>query len=175
MLYDENSALPSAEEALTEAYKRIVGHAGSAGIDRAKAEADAAAEVVKLIDHGEVSPPPMHNLLVGMVRNIDSRQGAAADRIIDRLARGEVHLSIKDDPTLDTIVTLGRGRRKSWRYVTAGDLEAMNDERNRNFKAVSESYAKWKADLSIVMPAVLAHGTVGGAVAASAFVQGEAA
>lgn len=175
MLYDANSELPTAEEALDAAYKRIVKDAGSDGLNRARAEADAADEVSALIDRGEVAEPNRFNALVKIVRGIDSRQGAAADRIIDRLAAGEVSLGMDDDPTLDTVVTLGGGRRKSWRFVTVDDLDLMDEERNRNFKAVTESYKKWKADLAVVKPAVLAYGTVGSAVLAEAFAGGAAA
>lgn len=175
MLFDANSELPTAEEALDAAYKRIVKESGADGLDRARAEADAADEVSALIDRGEVAEPNRFNALVKIVRGIDSRQGAAADRIIERLALGEVTLSMEDDPTLDTVVTLGSGRRKSWRYVTVADLELMDEERNRNFKAVSESFKKWKADLAVVKPAVLAYGTVGSAVRAEAFAGGAAA
>lgn len=175
MLYDANTELPTADDALDTAYRRIIREAGPDGVNRARAEADAADEVSRLIDLGEVAEPNRFNALVKIVRGIDTRQGAAADRIIERLASGEVALRIDDDPTLDTVVTLGGGRRKSWRYVTVVDLELMDDERNRNFKAVSESFKKWKADLAVVKPAVFAHGTVGEAVAAHAFAEGEAA
>lgn len=168
MLHDINEPTPSAETALRDEYQRVVNGSGDEKITRSEAAAIAAENVDRLIDQGEVQEPSRHDALVAKVVAIDARQGQAADRIIEKLSRGEVQL-FEDGDMLNTVVTLGGGYRKSWRHVTADDLRAMDKERNANFKSQVEAKKRWDASLAAVLPVVLEFRTVGAAVSAGAF------
>lgn len=168
MLHDIDEPIPAVETALKLAYQQIVDISGDEIVSKAVAFADAADEVSKLIDLGEVQEPSRLKSLLGSLNVIDSKEGASADRIINSTRRGEVSL-FEDDSTLSTVVTLGGGGRKTWRNVNADDLRSMNEVRNKNYKAQTEAMEAWREDYSHVLPVVLAHRTVGAAVLAGAF------
>lgn len=168
MLHDINEPTPSAEKALRAEYQRIINERGSEGVTKSEAASLAAENVDRLIDMGEVQEPSRHDALVRSIGVIDAEQGRSADRIIEKLSRGEVQL-FEDDDVLLTVVTLGGGHRKSWRYVTAADLRAMDDERSKNFKSQEDAKRRWAASVAVVLPVVLEYRTVGAAVNAGAF------
>lgn len=172
MLHDITPPIPSAEEALKEAYRRVINESGDETITSIRAASDAADEVMKLIDLGEVEEPDRRSALLKTLKVIDSAEGRSADKIIAKLSRGEVHL-FEDDEILNTVVTLGGGNRKTWRYINADDLRDMDRERRKNFEAQQEAIEKWNRDYSTVLPVVFEYRTVGAAFEAGAF-SGEA-
>lgn len=168
-MHDISAPILTAEEAIKREYQRIVAESGDTGVTKERAASDAADEVARLIDLGEVEAPPVRDALLKIVNVVDGQQGASADRVIARLARGEVGLDLDGDPVLDMVVTLGKGDRKSWRFITAHDLRRMDSERNKNYEAQREAMIRWQSDYTAILPVVMAHRTVGAAVAAGAF------
>lgn len=168
MLREVTDPIPTAEDAARKVYQRIVSEAADEGITHARAASDTADEVARLIDLGEVQAPNVRDALLHTVKRIDTAQGQTADKIIERLSRGEVHL-FEDSDLLATVVTLGSGNRKSWEHITATDLSDMDAERRKNYRSVKDAMDRWESSYSMVLPVVMAHRTVGAAVRSGAF------
>lgn len=169
MLHDINAPIPSSEEAIKREYQRIVGESGDAPVSLSAALSDAADITMKNIDLGEVEAPPIREALISIGKSVDKKQGAASDGVISRLARGEVDFGMEGDPFLSTVVTLGGGRRKSWRYVTGQDLQEMHQLRRENFDKAKSALERFELDYESVLPVVFEFRTVGEAVHAGAF------
>lgn len=174
MLHDVNEPIRSAEQAMLAEYQRVVNASGDEAIDIQRAISDAADQVQYLIDNGMVREPDMREALKSIGKSIDRKQGQSADKILAKLARGQVHL-FEDDSFLTTVVTLGGGMRKTWRYITGQDLIGMREERRKNVKAAVESLDSFEHDFNSVIETVMAYTTVGAAAVAGAFSKAVAA
>ena len=148
-------------EVVTEEYRRAVETHGDdhAGINRQDAFAHANAAIRARLHSGEVELPIDDAIHAALVE-ADGRDGASADKILARIARGEVGLSIWPDPMLDVIVTLGNGRRKPWKRVTADDLQDMAALRTRNTNAARRSERRFVKDVNRVYSALVTAGSI---------------
>lgn len=99
----------------------------------------------------------------------DLKDKDATDSMIERLRAGIDPLELTDDPSLRMVVTLGKGRRKSWEYITVEDLDDMDELRRGNMQSVVAAYRNWQEAVAIISPAIELYGTVGAAVRAGAF------
>ena len=163
-----NTDIPSAEEFFTKEYQRIVRESGGEPIGRQRAIQEASWSTKREIELGNVKEPELIPTLKLMGEGVDSSQGRAADRIIGRLASGQVSMFDAGE-VLDMVVTLGGGMRKSWRFVTESDLADMYETRRQNHDKQVEAFLRFKEDYEAVLPVVRMFGTVESAVSAGAF------
>ncbi len=103
-----------------------------------------------------------------LIRRVDERDGAMADAVLERHVFGQSALD-DDEATLDVVVTLGAGKRKLWRHVTADDLLAMDEIRYSNVRAAQDAYDRWRSTYSLARRAMAQYPTMGDAVTAGAF------
>lgn len=163
MLHDMNLPIPTAEQAMKTAYQEYVHNAGQSGTSMQEAVAFAADEVRQLIESGEVQEPDMFGALRHIGAKVDDSQGKSADSIIKRLNRGQSELDLGLADILMTVVTLGKGERKSWEYVTPEDLQEMDLVRRENVNRVLEAYREWETDYIGLSEKIMPFGTVGNA------------
>lgn len=168
MLHDVNAGIPSAEEYFVQEYQRVVRSAGSEPVGRQRAIQEASWSTKREIEMGNVDEPEIISTLKRMGEGIDAAQGRAADKIINSLATGQVSM-FDTGEVLDTVVTLGGGMRKSWRFITDSDLADMYEIRRLNHDKQVEAFKRFQLDYEAVRPVVQAFGTVEAAVAAGAF------
>lgn len=149
-------------EAAVAEYRRVVAAQGSSAehVNKLDMFAIAADTIRQRIHDGELDIP-IEDAIHAALEKADSRDGQAADGILARIARGEVGLSMWPDPLLDVVVTLGQGRRKAWKHVTAEDLAAMADLRNQNTKAARRSERRFLKDVEAVYADLVIAGSVG--------------
>ena len=154
-------------DAVTTEYRSAVARLGSAKqtADRLDAFAHASEAIRQRIHSGELELP-IEDAIHAALAAADSRDGQAADKILAQIARGELGLDIWPDPRLDIVVTLGKGRRKAWRDVTADDLSDMAELRNQNTKAARRAERRFLKDVQSVYGTLITAGSVGAMVAA---------
>ena len=155
------------ETAALDVYQQVVYQAPD-GAQRQDLYEEAAEILRGQYERGEIEVSP-DKAIRAALHEADRQQGAAADNILDDLRKGISNLHLDGDPILRTVVTLGKGFRKSWEYVTATDLLILDDQRRTNLKNVQEAFDVWEDNLAVVLPAVREHTTVGDAVRAGAF------
>lgn len=155
-------------EAVTAEYRRVVAAYGSATthVDKLDMFAHAAESIRERIHSGELELP-IEDAIHAALSAADARDGQAADTILSKIARGEIGLNLWPDPLLDVVVTLGRGRRKTWKHVTADDLSAMVDLRKQNTNAARRAERRFIKDVAAVYDGLIAAGTVGALVESS--------
>lgn len=148
-------------DAVIEEYRRAVARYGSADatVNKLDMFAHAAEALQNRIHSGEIEIP-VEDAIHAALSTADSRDGSAADQILARLARGEIGLDIWPDPMLDVVVTLGAGKRKAWKHVTADDLNAMAELRKRNTNAARRAERRFIKDLDVVYDALVLAGSV---------------
>lgn len=173
-MHELREPIKTAEQAMREEYQRIVYESGDTGIQLAKAVAIASENVQRMIDYGEVEAPDVLSALVTIGKSEDTRQKSSTDGALERLANGEVSIDMGGDPMLRMVVTLGKGDRKSWDYVTASDLRRIFELRRENLVTQKQAFERFEENYNATVAAVLAHRTVGEAVRAGAFGQEEA-
>lgn len=110
----------------------------------------------------------MKKAIIAELRKVDAAHGRAADALLAKIAAGNTPLVMQD---LELVVTLGGGRRKTWFYVNADDLDAMNDIRYRNYRSARDSFQEFNGNVIAVRPIVSEFGTLGAAFEAGAFSQ----
>jgi hypothetical protein len=153
-------------EAVRNEYRRAVAEAGMTGNDVNKMDAFAfAAEALRERIHAGEIELPIDDALHAALSVVDKQDGRAADNILARIARGEIGLEIWPDPMLDVVVTLGGGRRKAWRHVTAEDLSGMVDLRKQNTNAARVAERRFIEDVSAVYNDLVNAGSIGAMVA----------
>lgn len=134
---------PSAQR-ISDIYRAVVADSGTEKIAREQAIHLVAAQVQPLIDSGELVPDT-YSWVKALVVSVDRQDGAAADKVLAAIARGEDDLTTDSMPYLDFVVTLGAGQRKVYRFLTLDDLDEMDELRHRNVRSVNRSYHKdWK-------------------------------
>lgn len=153
-------------DAVTEEYRRAVAKYGDTTSAAIKMDMFAiAAEALQMRLHSGEIELPIEDALHAALMQADARDGQTADSILARLARGEIGLELWPDPLLDIVVTLGRGRRKVWKHVTADDLSDMADLRNQNTKAARKAERRFISDVQSVYADLVTAGSVGAMVA----------
>lgn len=157
-------------DAAVDEYRKVVALNGSADATVNKGDMFAlAAEVLRQRIHDGELEIPVEDALHHVLSEVDRREGQAADSVLSKIARGEVGLDIWPDPQLEVVVTLGGGRRKAWKHVTADDLADMADLRNRNTKAARNSERRFIRDIARVHSDLVLAGSVEQMVSAARF------
>lgn len=152
-------------EDMARIYRETVGAAGRQGIARLDAVEEATAVIMTGIRAGRIAMD-MESAVRAHLREIDTRDGKSADRIIRSAAVGDIPLDAGD---IDLVVTLGGGLRKQWADVDADDLRRMDDLRYENVAAAQNAYAQWRKAYSAVLPVLFEHVTFGAAYDAGGF------
>ncbi len=129
---------------ITDIYRAVVADSGVAKVQLGDAIHLVAEQIQPLIDAGEVQPDT-YSWVKAIVMAADKKDGGRADDVLAAIARGEDDLGIGGEPFLDYVVTLGRGGRKVYRFLTAADLDEMDELRHANVRSVNRSYHRdWK-------------------------------
>lgn len=154
-------------DAVRTEYRNAVAKIGSTATDVNKLDAFAhAAEALRQRIHSGELELPIDDALHAALKVADEKDGRAADNILARIARGEIGLDMWPDPLLDVVVTLGGGRRKAWKHVTADDLSSMVELRKHNTNAARRAERRFIKDVTAVYDQLVSAGTVGAMVAA---------
>lgn len=150
------------QDAVIEEYRLAVAKYGDASttVNKLDMFAFAAERIQMRIHRGEIAIPE-EDAIHAALSIADKRDGAAADNILAKIARGEIGLELWPDPLLDVVVTLGRGRRKAWKHVTADDLSDMAELRNENTKAARRSERRFLTDVRAVYAGLVSAGSIG--------------
>lgn len=152
-------------EEFARVYRETVGRAGSDGIARLEAFEEAEASISASIRAGHMEIDLSHAVRA-QLSEIDKRDGKSADQILHDAARGLLTL---DGIDVELVATLGDGLRKQWDYVTASDLQRMNELRFGNVQKAISAYSKWQANYNAVLPILFQHSTWGDAQTNGAF------
>jgi hypothetical protein len=151
---------------ITRLYRAVVADAGVEGITRRDATEQVVQQARHLVDSGAIVLDT-DDLIRQMVKRADESDGNRADHLLADLAAGQDDLGPEVEPLLDYVVTLGRGRRKAWRFVGRIDLQEMNEIRYGNVRAAQTAYFKgFKPQFDAWLPILLKHPTIGAAVEA---------
>lgn len=155
-----------AVQRITDIYRAVVADAGSQKV-QIKAAIHAVAEQVQpLIDSGELQPDT-YTWVKSIVMAADKRDGAGVDQTLAAIGRGEDDLGVEAPALLDMVATLGRGGRKSYRFLSLEDVDEMDALRHHNVRAVNRSYHKdWKPIYEGWRVVLRRNPTIGAAVAA---------
>lgn len=154
------------DQTIANLYRAVVADAGTQGITRREAIELVVEQVRPLLTSGDVVLD-MDDLIRQAVRRCDESDGNKADHVLAAAAAGEDNLDLESDPVLDLVVTLGRGNRKAWRFVTRTDLDEMNEIRLGNVRAQTTAYYKgWKPQYDAWLPVLFRNPTIGAAVLA---------
>lgn len=147
-------------DAVVAEYRKAVARMAQDGGNRQDAFAYANEAIRQRIHVGEIDIPlddAIHSALLAA----DAREGATADRVLQKIADGQIGIDVWPDPLLDVVVTLGGGRRKTWRHVTADDLRQMVELRQANTRAARRSERRFTKDVQAIYSGLIAAGTVG--------------
>lgn len=151
-------------ERIRDIYRAVVADAGVESIQRKQAIAQVVEQCQALVRSGELTPD-LYTWVSSVVVKVDESDGAKADHILAAIARGEDDLGLEADPILDLVVTLGRGRRKIWRFVSLLDLDEMDELRNNNVRSVAIAYRdEWKPQYDAWRRILRRNITIGAAV-----------
>lgn len=166
-LHELGGSIPTLEEAATQIYQDIINEAGDDGIGRQDASDQTVERLRYMVDMSMIDLP-LDKMLKSAVMSVDDKQGKAADRVLERIARGEHTLELPGDTFLRTVVVLGKGHRKTWRFITGYDLNLMNEERMSQARAQVEASKRFNDMYTSILPTILRYRTVGGAYDAGA-------
>lgn len=162
------------EKYVSHTYATVVGESDpKSGINRQPAFDLAEDRLLEAIRAGEIEVD-LHRVIRHSLDAADKAHGSRGDKLIARTVAGELSL-FSSDEDLNTVVILGDGRRKIWRYVRLDDLISMDDIRYRNVRAQQESYDAWREAYVRMRDALRAHGTVEDALTADYFGRPQAA
>lgn len=151
---------------ITRLYRAVVADAGREGVSRREAIEQVVQQARPLVAAGSLVLDT-DDLIRQMVKRADESDGNRADHVLAQVAQGVDDLSLDADPLLDMVVTLGRGRRKAWRFVGRVDLDEMNELRYGNVRAAQTAYFKgFKPQYDAWLPVLLRQPTIGAAVEA---------
>lgn len=154
------------ENKIRDLYRAVIADAGSEGTTRETAIHAVAAQVQPLIESGAVTVD-VYSWVKQVCIGIDKKDGASADQVLAGIAAGQDDLTTDCPPYLDQVVTLGRGRRKVYRFLVLDDLDEMDEMRHRNLRAVSRAYYKeWKPGYHAWRAVLRRNLTIGAAVTA---------
>ncbi len=146
-------------------YRETLSSYGGGGINRPEAMESALSTVMVEVHAGRIKLD-FEQAVLAELKRADEADGRAADGIIQRMCHGQVPLT-EDD--LDVVVTLGKGLRKSWRFVTGDDLVQMRELRRENYKKVKASFDEFAHNVNRLLPVLFEYRTVGDAHAGGGF------
>ncbi|MGP5199986.1 hypothetical protein ACTXKN_12595 [Brachybacterium alimentarium] len=158
----------TATEAIAQEYHRIIDDSANDGITRHDAVALATEQVLNLIDAGWSFAPDPTDAIRLAAQKFDEAQGRTADAILGALASGESSSPVPPQEINRTVVTLGGGKRKTWRHVTREDIDLMTEQRKINVRRQQQAIKAWRENAQNIAPIVEQYGTVGDALDASA-------
>lgn len=151
-------------EHIREIYRAVVADGGVNKTQFSEAVGSVVDQIRPLVESGAVIPD-LYTWVRSVVASVDKADGAKADDVLAAIARGEDDLTTDGMPYLDFVVTLGRGGRKVYRFLTASDLDEMDELRHRNVKAVNRSYRdEWKPQYDAWRKVLRRNVTIGNAV-----------
>lgn len=168
-MFEINSPIPTAREAMLAAYQKFALDAGEDGGDKLEIMQQAADEVRLAIDLGDVQPVDVVASLLNIGESLDKGQQKHSKNMIHRLADGQQDLQLEGDPMLMTVAALGKGERKSWAYITGHDMQRILNLAKDDMESKQRAYRKLESDYAVVLPTVLRYRTVGEAVRVGAF------
>ena len=155
------------ETECTRAYREVVKEHGDDGINRGDAINIACKRIQVLVTDGSVLVPiqPISEVIGAALKKVDERDRRSTDKALRWLAIGQAVFDFEGDPILDMTVVLGDGLRKVYRFVTASDLDRMNDERSKSVDRAQRAYAdKWQPIYAAWYPILQRHATLGDAI-----------
>lgn len=155
------------QETLTRIYREATAEAGPDGADRQETLIVAAARVATEIRSGRLKYALDDFIRSELIRT-DESDGKKADAIIRVAATGQGTFELTD-AILDVVVTLGKGRRKPWRFVSAADLKDMDRLRYSNLRNAQNSYDEWRSYYDLALPVLVQFGTFEKATDAGGF------
>ncbi len=159
---------------VSHTYAQVVAESDSdTGIARQDAFHVAQERITTGIESGEIEVD-LASVIRQALTRADETHGKRGDRIIEATVKGELTLFGSADE-LNTVITLGNGRRKIWRHINEFDLESMDVIRYRNLEAAQDAYRHWRIVFQAARPAIREFGTVENAIAAGAFEPGNSA
>ena len=152
-------------QTIRRVYREAIDSYGNHGVKREEAVESAVATL--LVEHraGRLDIDIEAAIRAEVIR-ADETDGRSADGLLRRIADGSVPLVEAD---FDVVVTLGKGQRKSWRYVTADDLATMVEVRYENYKKVRAAFDEFNVNVSFVLARIEGHGFMYAAFEAGAF------
>lgn len=153
----------SFEDAVASVYREVVAEGGDEPTKRMEAFDIAIERITQLVLDGIVGVPHDQAIRAALMA-VDERDGASVDKILSSMAAGQDALDFDADPMLDRIAVLGNGLRKSFRFVTVGDLREMDALRYQNLRSAQEAYDRWRRQYDAWEPCVRRHNTIGAAV-----------
>ena len=149
-------------QAVTHEYRRAITNLGGKNADVNKLDAFAfATEAIRERIHSGELELPIDDAIHAALATADNKDGRAADGILAKIARGEIGMDMWPDPLLEVVVTLGGGRRKAWKQVTADDLRLMADLRKQNTNAARRSERRFLKDIETVFDDLVLAGSIG--------------
>lgn len=156
------------ETTVSNTYAGVVGEADpDAGIGRQEAMEIATSRILSAIDSGNVKID-LADVVKRALLHADSRHGKRADDLIEATHKGLLTLFDSVDE-LNTVVTLGAGRRKLWRHINDDDLIAMDSARYKNIANAQDAYGRWRASFEPTWQKLRIHKTIEKGLAAGAF------
>lgn len=152
-------------QTITRVYREAIDSYREHGVKREEAVESALATLMVEYRAGRLKVDIEAALRAQLVR-ADESDGRSADGMLRRICQGNVPL-IEED--FDVVVTLGKGLRKTWRFVTTEDISSMIQVRFENYKMVRESFEEFNTNAEFVLAHVERHGTIYAAYLAGAF------
>ncbi len=160
------------KDTLTRIYREATAEAGPDGVDRQETMIVAGARVATEIRAGRLELE-QESFIRSELHRVDEADGKKADAILRMAATGQGAFVLSDE-SLDVVVTLGAGRRKAWRDVTADDLRDMDAVRYKNLRNAQTSYDEWRTSYDAALPVLFQYQTFGAAFSAGGFPPGAA-
>lgn len=154
-------------DTITRIYREATAEAGPEGADRQDTIMVCANRIAREISAGRLSYE-LDDFIRSELIRVDESDGKKADAILRLAATGQGSFEMTDD-LLEVVVTLGAGRRKQWREVTATDLRDMDTVRYRNLRNAQIAYNEWRVSYDAALPVLMQFGTFGDAHAAGGF------
>lgn len=150
-------------------YRQVIAEMeGDEGVSRAEAKSVAAERIRALVDDDEIKIP-VDAAIMGALDEADRRDNGQADKVLERIIKGEDALDFDGDPALSVVVALGAGRRKTLRSITEDDMQAMDQNKYKNMRAAANAYDDWRNVYDRAVGPVKARGSLGAAVEAGDF------
>lgn len=149
---------------ITTLYRAVIAGGGAVATNRDKAIHLVAEQVQPLIDSGELVVDTFAWVKT-LVLAADRRDGQAVDKVLVAIGLGEDDGTTEGATYLDHVATLGRGGRKVYRFLTASDLDEMDELRHKNVRTVNRSYHRdWKPAYDAWRQVLRRNVTIGNAV-----------
>lgn len=156
------------EHAVADTYAQVVGEADeNEGIGRQDAMKIAAERLLQMVEDGDLKPD-IDDVIKRALSTADKEHTGRADKLIRDTAQGKYKV-FEADKNLNTVVALGKGRRKLWRYVEESDLVLMDELRYANVRNAQESYNTWRHSFETTRYALRQYRNIEAAIADEAF------